>query len=222
MLDEWMVQWSKFLEAGAQLYHHGKKYTKTGLDLGIILDEKEDEDERRNQARMMMTRCYKGRQPLRPWLVMQLDQATRIEYTMAGRILGLQPRVLRYALPPASGPNWFQKLVDSLLWPIKALQDIAKRLMRFLPNASTRARMTNKGVEIIITMAVGIAIVVGWGPKGLYIDYPPDESNGEYEEEFDFADEWHGDLDSLLVRLGDTPDERQFKRAIRKAIQEDA
>ncbi|KAL6900146.1 hypothetical protein GGI43DRAFT_384317 [Trichoderma evansii] len=92
MLDEWMQ------------YAHG------GHDLDIILDEEADKDERRNQAIMMMTRCYKWKPSLYPWIVVELKQGTQVEDTAAGRVLGLRPPT--YARSPESGPDWFQMLID--------------------------------------------------------------------------------------------------------------
>ncbi|CAI6098957.1 unnamed protein product [Clonostachys chloroleuca] len=217
-LEEWTEKWSVFLKRGALMYHHGKKYDTNGIDLGIILAAKADGQERRRQARSMISRHYKGKQSIYPLLVLELKRGTNIEDTAAGQSLGIQ-RPVGESTPQISRPNWFGMFVDLLLWPLKRLQAFVSELTKYLPHIASRQRIGRKGMEIIITMPLGAEIALGWGGKGLYVDSPPDDLDGE-DGDFEVADEWDGNGEDLFAGFGDTPDERLFAEAFRQAMDE--
>jgi len=189
-------QWGEFFQKGSMLYHHGKRYNDAE-PTDEILPKTTHGDLRQEEARNMIVRHYKGRDPSTPLVVQELNETGSVDETSAARLIGIvsQARQSQGAVPPQGqgqqsserneppGPNWIEALKSILFDTGRSFFDYVMGLLQRLPRGTSwRTRHSQRrGIEVVLTLPYGPRLVVGVADSGrptMYMEGGPGDASG--------------------------------------------
>ena len=198
---------SSFMERGAKIYHHGRRYENGDLTLDV-LDLEEDGSTRQSTAREIISIFY----PIdleypTPLIVQELRANILLQNTTVGKFLGMTSMELVPVVPTIGdsrqpgGFDWLGSLVGMLKIPVQMVGGLVMALWVLLDNLQSRLSSTisrsnigislhhlgSSRVEALLSLPGGLKFIVGYGPSGPY--WRPWASRDEHEAGFRMSDD---------------------------------
>ncbi|CAI7593071.1 unnamed protein product [Penicillium manginii] len=183
------TKWALFMDRGAKLYHHGRRY-ENGEPTLEVFDLETEGAARQKTARERIAHLYPSDQVYAPPLIVQeLHANTALEKTTAGKFLDMQSSELVKMGPgrnneflPEEGVDWLGSLLGLLKIPMDIVGTSAMSLWNFIESLRSRIssvmnptsigvsihHLDSQCIEALVSLPGGLRVIVGYGETGLY------------------------------------------------------
>ncbi|KAI9036274.1 uncharacterized protein KD926_002092 [Aspergillus affinis] len=218
-------KWTAFIEKGAKVYHHGRRYDG-GLPTLEVLDIDGDREPRSRTAQGIIADLYPHEKSYAaPLIIQELRMELNLEDTTAGKYLGMTSQKLVYPGTQSTngqqsgetgnqsaGISWMDAFLSVMMIPVDMIRGFVTALWNFIsllqkalatllmpPVEISIHRVSAEGVEALVTLPGGLRFIVGYGRRGPYWRRWDSQAEGQTTSEAD------DDNSDILVEIPDGP-----------------